>query len=145
MARNALLFVFVFGLCVTAASLLAQAPAAPLSKTVTFNKDVPPIAMKNCQTCHRPGQIGPFSMLTYKDARPWAKAMKTAVVSRIMPPWLADPRYGHFSNDRSLKRSEIDTIAAWADGGAVEGDPKDAPPSIQAAGESTNEVVKRTA
>jgi hypothetical protein len=98
---------------------------------VTFHKDVLPVLQKNCQTCHRPGQIGPFSMLTYKDTRPWARAIKLAVSSRAMPPWFADPRYGHFNNDRSLKQSEIDTIVAWVDNGAPEGDPKDAPRSIE--------------
>jgi len=57
-----------------------------------------------------------MSFLTYENVRPWAKAMKAAVVSRKMPPWFADPWYGHFANDRALKQSEIDTIVAWADG-----------------------------
>jgi hypothetical protein len=98
---------------------------------VTFNNDVLPILQKNCQSCHRPGQIGPFSMLTYKDTRPFAKAIKTAVTSRTMPPWFADPHYGHFINDRSLKQAEIDAIAAWVDSGAPEGEAKDAPAPIQ--------------
>ncbi len=101
------------------------------SAGVTFNKDVLPILQKNCQTCHRPGQIAPMSFLTYQSARPWAKAMKAAVAARKMPPWFADPNYGHFVNDRSLKQSEIETIAKWADNGAPEGDPKDAPPAVQ--------------
>src|SRR5262249_20792459 len=98
--------------------------------SITFHKDVEPILQKNCQICHRPGQIAPMSFLTYRDARPWAKAMKGAVASRKMPPWFADPKYGHFANDRSLKQSEIDTIVAWADAGAQEGDAKDAPAPI---------------
>ena len=108
------------------AALGADVSAAP----VTFNKDVLPVLQKNCQTCHRPGQIAPMSFLSYQSARPWAKAMKTAVASRKMPPWFADPKYGHFSNDRALKQSEIDAIVAWADGGALEGDAKDAPPPV---------------
>src|SRR5881398_1498754 len=100
-------------------------------RVVTFYKDVVPILQKNCQTCHRPGQIAPMSLLTYKEARPWAKAMKAAVVSRKMPPWFADPRYGHFANDRSLKPSDIDTLVKWVDGGALEGDPNDAPREVQ--------------
>src|SRR6266478_6450334 len=75
-------------------------------KVVTFNKDVLSILQKNCQTCHRPGQVAPMSLLTYQDARPWAKAMKFKVTTRQMPPWNADPKYGHFANDRSLKQSE---------------------------------------
>ena len=102
----------------------------PLRHPSHFHKDVLPILQKNCQSCHRPGQIAPMSFLTYESVRPWAKAMKAAVVTRKMPPWFADPKYGHFSNDRSLKQSDIDTIVAWADGGAKEGDAKDAPPPI---------------
>ena len=101
------------------------------TSTVTFNKDVLPILQRNCQTCHRPGQIAPMSFLSYQSTRPWAKAMKAAVASRKMPPWFADPQYGHYTNDRSLKQSEVETIAKWADGGAAEGDPKDAPVAVQ--------------
>src|SRR5438552_7978520 len=100
-------------------------------RVVTFYKDVVPILQKNCQTCHRPGQIAPMSLLTYKEARPWAKAMKAAVVSRKMPPWFADPRYGHFNNDRSLKPADIETLVSWVDQGAGEGDAKDAPPPVE--------------
>ncbi|HYL77608.1 MAG TPA: thiol-disulfide isomerase [Bryobacteraceae bacterium] len=98
---------------------------------VTFNKDVLPILQKNCQSCHRPGQMAPMSFLTYQSARPWAKAMKAAVATRKMPPWSADPQYGHFVNDPSLKQSEIATIAKWADSGALEGNAKDAPAPVQ--------------
>jgi hypothetical protein len=122
---------------ILAVSLAAVAAVAAdgLSSTISlesvaFNKDVLPILQKNCQSCHRPGQIAPMSFLDYQNARPWAAAMKAAVVSRKMPPWFADPRYGHFSNDRALKQTEIDTIVAWADGGAKEGDPKDAPAPV---------------
>ena len=110
------------------AALAADVSSSPAS--FTFHKDVLPILQKNCQGCHRPGQIAPMSFLTYENVRPWAKAMKAAVVSRKMPPWFADPKYGHFANDRALKQSEIDTIVAWADGGAKEGDAKDAPPPV---------------
>src|SRR5262245_12949861 len=112
----------VIGALVAAVSILAlPALAEETGSVVTFNKDVLPILQKNCQSCHRPGQIGPFSMLSYKDTRPWAKAIKAAVTSRTMPPWFADPRYGHFTNDRSLKREDIETIVRWIDGGAAEG------------------------
>jgi hypothetical protein len=110
------------------AALAADVSSSPAS--FTFHKDVLPILQKNCQGCHRPGQIAPMSFLTYENVRPWAKAMKAAVASRKMPPWFADPKYGHFANDRALKQSEIDTIVAWADGGAKEGDAKDAPPAV---------------
>src|SRR5437016_5341143 len=93
-----------------------------IAESVTFSRDVLPILQRNCQTCHRPGNIAPMSLLTYENARPWAKAMKAAVSSRKMPPWFADPQYGHFSNDPSLKQSDIDTIAKWAESGAPQGD-----------------------
>jgi hypothetical protein len=108
-----------------------RATAQQDSSPVTFNKDVLPILQSNCQSCHRPGQIAPMSFLTYKDARPWAKAMKAAVVTKKMPPWFADPQYSHFANERSLKPTEVDTISKWADGGALEGNAKDAPAPVQ--------------
>ena len=116
----------------TAAAAIAGDTSSPSTAAgVTFNKDVLPILQKNCQSCHRPGQIAPMSFLTYQSTRPWAKAMKAAVATRKMPPWFADPKYGHFLNDRSLKQSDIETIAKWVDGGAPEGNPKDAPPAVQ--------------
>src|SRR5213079_2465070 len=96
-------------------------------RVVTFYKDVVPVLQKNCQTCHRPGEIAPMSFLTYPDVRPRAKAIKAAVVKRQMPPWFADPAYGHFANDKRLTDAEIQTLSAWADEGAVEGDAKDKP------------------
>ncbi len=105
--------------------LAASAGNAPAN--VTFDKDVLPVLQNRCQECHRPGEIAPMSLLTYQEARPWAKAIKAAVLQKQMPPWYADPRYGHFSNDMSLSQPEIDTIVAWVDTGAKEGNPKDAP------------------
>src|SRR5690348_4296800 len=104
--------------------------ASNSSTPVTFHKDVLPILQKNCQGCHRPGEVAPMSLLTYADARPWAKAMKVAVVTQKMPPWFADPQYGHFANDRRLSQADIDALAAWADNGAPEGNPKEAPPAL---------------
>jgi hypothetical protein len=78
----------------------------------TFYKDVLPILQANCQTCHRPGEVAPMSLLTYEQARPWAKGIKAAVVSRQMPPWFADPNYGHFANQRRLSDREIGTLSA---------------------------------
>jgi hypothetical protein len=104
---------------------------AAQTRAVTFHEDVAPVLQKRCQTCHRPGEAAPFSMLTYKDARPWAASMKKAVVNRQMPPWHAEPGVGHFGNDRRLTQQEIDTIARWADGGAQEGDPKKAPAPLK--------------
>jgi hypothetical protein len=109
----------------------AMAVLARGATPVTFHKDVLPILQKNCQTCHRPGEIAPMSFLTYQSTRPWAKAMKAAVVTRKMPPWGADPRYGQFANDPSLTATEINTIVEWADNGALEGDAKDAPSPVR--------------
>jgi hypothetical protein len=114
-----------------ASVLLMTGGEGSAAGVVTFNKDVLPILQKNCQACHRPGNIAPMSFLSYDTTRPWAKAMKAAVMSRKMPPWFADPQYSHFSNDRSMKQEDIDTIVQWVDGGAAQGDPKDAPAAIQ--------------
>jgi hypothetical protein len=97
---------------------------------VTFNKDVLPILQRECQVCHRPGEIGPMPFLTYEGTRPWAKSIKEAVLSKKMPPWFADPKYGHFTNERRLSESEIATLVAWANNGAPEGDPKDKPGQV---------------
>jgi hypothetical protein len=101
--------------------------ASAWSKEATFHKNVEPILQARCQGCHRPGEAAPMSLLTYKDARPWAKSIREAVLTKKMPPWFADAAHGNFSNDRRLSKDEVDTITAWVDGGAREGDPKDAP------------------
>src|SRR6187397_491985 len=79
----------------------------------TYSKDVAPIVQKNCQVCHRPGEAGPFSLLTYEEARQRADKIKNALVDRKMPPWFADPHYGKFSNAMGLSASEIATIVKW--------------------------------
>jgi hypothetical protein len=101
--------------------------AVSAASAPTFTKDVAPIFYKNCVSCHRPGEIAPMSLIDYQSVRPWAKAIREAVATRKMPPWFADPKYGHFSNDARLKDPEIETIKAWVDGGAVQGDPKNLP------------------
>jgi hypothetical protein len=101
-----------------------------LTAEITFNKDVLPILQKNCQSCHRPGEIGPMPLLTYEGTRPWAKAIKAAVLNKKMPPWFADPLYGHFSNDRRLRDQEVRQIVAWVDAGAPEGDARDKPAPV---------------
>jgi hypothetical protein len=101
----------------------------------TFSKDVAPIFFQKCAECHREGEMAPFSVLSYKDARPWSRSIKEKVLSRQMPPWGADPRFGKFENDHSLTQIEIDTITAWVDGGAKEGNKKDLPPLPKFSGE----------
>jgi hypothetical protein len=92
----------------------------------TFTKDIAPIVYNKCTMCHRAGEVAPMAFMTYEDVRPWAKVIKTKVMAREMPPWGADPEHSlKFRNDRSLSRTEIDTIAAWVDGGAPRGNPSD--------------------
>jgi peroxiredoxin len=95
---------------------------------VTYAKHVAPILQKRCQECHRPGEIGPFSLLSYANAKAWADTIREAVLEERMPPWYADPRHGTFSNDRRLSREEADTILAWVEQGCPKGDDKDLPP-----------------
>ena len=110
-------------------SSAARAADAP----VTFTKDVAPILYKSCVECHRPTMFAPMSLVTFDDARPWARSIKQRVVSRTMPPWGADPAHGSFKNDPRLSQVEIDTIAKWVDDGAPKGDDKDLPPVPQLA------------
>jgi hypothetical protein len=114
-------------ICFTA-SLCAQMGNMP---TVTYTKDVAPILQKHCQSCHRPGEAGPFSMLSYEDLRPWTGAIRLAVQHKIMPPWYADPQFGHFSNNRALSDQEIKTIVSWVIAGSPKGDLKNTPPPVQ--------------
>jgi len=100
---------------------LAAAASAD-NQPPTFDRDVLPILQRNCQGCHRPGEVAPMSFMTYPSTRPWAKAIKAAVLSKKMPPWFADPKYGHFLNDRKLSDADIKTLVAWVDSGAPEGD-----------------------
>jgi len=110
--------------------LLVSGPTVTTTSenNVTFTKDVAPIFYKNCTGCHRPGEIAPMSLLTYNDARPWAKSIREKVANREMPPWHADPKYGEWRNDRRISQEAINTILAWVNNGAKEGDPKDLPP-----------------
>jgi hypothetical protein len=108
-----------------AAGLVLTFTSLPQAQTAasgpTYNKDVAPILYRSCAECHRPNQIAPMSLLSYQEARPWARAIKAKVLAREMPPWFADPRYGKFKNDRSLSPAEIETLVAWADAGAPQG------------------------
>ena len=110
------------------ASLSASEPPAAAA-TPTFSKDVAPILYKNCVTCHRDGEIAPMSLLTYEDARPYAKAIRDEVGEGHMPPWHADAPAGTFENERKLTDAEKKTLLAWVAGGAPRGNPKDLPPA----------------
>jgi hypothetical protein len=106
-----------------------SAAAQPDAPAPTFTRDVAPIVFAHCTTCHRPGENAPMSLLTYRDARPWARAMADRVRSGAMPPWHADPAVGRFANERRLSDAEKSTIARWAAAGAPEGDPSHLPPA----------------
>ncbi|MDH4066158.1 MAG: cytochrome c, partial [Acidobacteriota bacterium] len=113
---------------IVAVSADGQSPAAGATPP-TFARDVAPILFKHCASCHRPGEIGPMSFLSYEATRPWARAIQRKVVSREMPPWGADPAHTmKMRNDRSLSQKEIDTIVAWVGSGAPRGDAADLPP-----------------
>jgi hypothetical protein len=104
--------------------------ATQTTKIPTFTKDIVPILQARCQDCHRPNAMAPMSLLTYEDARPWARSIKERVVKRQMPPWHLDKSVGvqSFQNDMSLSDAQIATIVKWVDSGAPQGDPKDMPP-----------------
>src|SRR5258708_19697906 len=105
------------------AALLSHAASAP--SQITFNKDVLTIMQKQCQGCHRPGEVAPMSFLTYSDVRPWAKAIREAVLTRKMPPWFADPHYGNFSNTPSLPKPQPDTLLSSVHAAAHQAELKD--------------------
>ena len=116
--------------------LLLSSPSYPQSRppVPTFYRDVQPILEKHCQNCHRPGEMA-FPLMTYDQVAPRARAIAESAITRKMPPWLADPGYGHFANDPSLSPGEIKTLAMWAEGGASAGDPRQAsPPPPRSAG-----------
>src|SRR5579863_8964591 len=123
LARLSVSFLFAASaVCMTAAE-----------QDVTFSKDVAPIFQRACQNCHRPGSIAPMSLITYQEARPWARSIQEKVVKRLMPPWHIDRNIGinKFKDDPSLTDAEIATISAWAEHGAPEGSPADMPPPPQ--------------
>ena len=112
--------------------LLAFAADNKVNKPApTFTKDIAPIFFDRCVSCHRDGNVAPMSLMTYSETRPWIKSIREKVVSHAMPPWTADPAYGHFLNDRELTQEQIDMIKTWVDTGAKEGTPEDLPPLPQ--------------
>src|SRR5258705_10944742 len=115
---------------ITLASAGTAAAQGAAAAAPTYSKDVAPILYKNCTSCHRPGEIAPMSLLTFKDARPWIKSIGTQVGKGAMPPWHADPAYGEFLNDRRLTAAEKATLLRWGNAGGPEGRPKEpaAPP-----------------
>jgi len=122
----------ILGLLTMAAPLFvlakARTPHKQTTPAPTFYKDVLPILQQHCQSCHRPGEIGPMSFVTYTQTRLWAGPIGEAARTRKMPPWFVDPCCGHFADDPSLTPQEIATLSTWAEANAPAGDPKDAPP-----------------
>ncbi len=116
--------------CLLATLSTVNPAAGQPPASITFARDVAPIFQAQCQSCHRPGDIGPFSLLTYEEARPWAKAIKAAVQNREMPPWGAERGVGHWKDERTLTPDEIATIVAWVDQGSSLGNPDDLPEPI---------------
>lgn len=119
------------GVGLVAVAVFAWSPgsraAAPADTVPTFAKDVAPILYSKCIECHRPTMFAPMSLVKYDEARPWARSIKQRVTTRTMPPWGADPSHGAFKNDPRLSDKEIETIAAWVDGGAPKGNDSDLP------------------
>src|SRR5207247_1618115 len=116
---------FFLLLIVSAAAVRGQSRGVTSESDVTFTRDVAPIFYSKCVTCHRTGEVAPMPLLTYENARPWARAIKEKVLLRQMPPWFADPKHGTFANDPSLTEKELQTIVKWVDSGAPQGDAKD--------------------
>ena len=102
-------------------------PGASLHAQVTFNKDIAPIIYKNCSSCHRPGEVAPFSLLNYSDAVKRATLIASVTAKRYMPPWKPEPGYGDFDDEHRLTDQEIQLLSDWAKAGAPEGDAKDKP------------------
>src|SRR5881628_1461047 len=111
--------------------ILLASPQFLSAQSITFTKDIAPIFQDKCQACHRPDSMAPMSLVTYEEARPYARAIAQRVETRQMPPWHIDKTVGiqHFKNDRSLTDDQIDTIRRWVEAGAPKGDPKDMPPA----------------
>ena len=130
--RNAILFAAALAAFEYGAHLVAPVSAlaaGPADQRVTFTKDIAPIFQAKCESCHRAESMAPMSLVTYEDARPWARSIAARVASHQMPPWHIDKTIGiqKFKNDRSLTDEQIATILRWVDTGAPKGDPKDMP------------------
>src|SRR5688500_6737335 len=108
-------------------------PVALQAQSVTFTKHVAPILQQKCQEGHQPGSIAPMSLITYEDARKYARRIKTKVAARLMPPWHIDKSVGiqDFKSDRSLSDQQIATLVNWVDGGTPLGSAADAPPTLK--------------
>ena len=129
----AVLLVAGAGVSLAQSGSAAAVAAVAADATPTFSRDVAPILQRSCQHCHQPAGIAPMSLVTYRDARPWARSIRDRVARRLMPPWHLDTTIGirDYKNDISLTEAEIDTVVRWVDGGAPQGDPADLPPPLE--------------
>jgi len=133
MSRRRNLGILGAAVATAALSMPRVAAAADTAAAPTFTKDVAPIFQEKCEACHRPDSIAPMSLVTYEDARPWARSIRNRVEAHTMPPWSIDKTVGiqEFKNDRSLTDAQIATIVKWIDAGAPKGDVKDMPKPVQ--------------
>src|SRR5215471_20491919 len=122
MRRGLILVVIVVG------AMLGLRAHTPYSTKITWSRDISRIVNRNCASCHRPDGSS-FSLMTYKEARPWAESFKQQVLERRMPPWNAVKGFGEFKNDRGLTQEDLEVIAEWVDGGAPEGNALYSPPA----------------
>ena len=120
-------FLFSPFVILVVATLVVATIAPPASEKLTFYKDILPILQDHCQSCHRPGEVAPMPLVTFEQTQPWAASIANAIRSGMMPPWFADPRFGHFANDPSLTPQQIAAVLAWIAAGTPEGHPQDAP------------------
>ena len=127
--RNTVPVALVSAMCLGALTAAAPQGSKPAAGVPSYTKDVAPILFTNCTGCHRPGEIGPMSLLTYEDVRPRAKDIRDKIDEGAMPPWHADAPHGTFLNERGLTDQEKNTIFRWVANGAPKGDPKDMPPA----------------
>jgi hypothetical protein len=118
------------GLLAGMAAIAAPWVSDPAPAPVTFYKDVLPVLQNKCQSCHRPGELAPMSFMTYREVRPWADAIRTVVANRKMPPWPGHSTHVALPAYRLLTQQEIEIFIKWVDQGALEGNPKDAPPPL---------------
>src|SRR5262245_38073859 len=114
------------GLCWMTGSVT---PATAVDEVITFNRHIAPIIFEHCASCHRPGESGPFSLLTYDDAKKRARQLAEVTARRYMPPWLPEPGFGQFLGERRLSHEQIARIQRWFDTGAVQGPAADLPPT----------------
>ena len=123
----------ILGAAFATAALMTPSVASAADAAPTFTKDIAPIFQEKCEACHRPDSIAPMSLVSYEDARPWARSIRNRVEGRQMPPWNIDKTIGiqDFKNDRSLSDAQIETIVKWIDSGAPKGDMKDMPKPVQ--------------